>query len=705
MSRASPGMPVSDRDAPTMPVAPGAQAVHAAWLLPAMALLAAVLWTIAAIVPLDSAARFLPFTLVCAAPGVLLVRRLYRHATRSWLFAVLVGPVWGYALTSLVLLGLWTAGVRKPVWFLLAAGLTSVACSLARPLDGLRVPTLGRRDAAAVCLALLLVPIVVGRPYACVGERSPEGEAWRAYFTADFVWGMAVVSEVSKGDVPPRNPYRLDSQLHYYWLAHLVPSLEHRVTQGETPLKQLLLANAVLAGLAFVGFLYVFIRHFVDSPTAAALACAAAILFHSLEGLEELIALWRLGAPLDLVQYLNIDAVTRWVYHSMPVDGLQRLLLYQPQHQLGYVMGCSALLVLVQARDAARIGVMALAGSLIALSLLLSTFSALMIATVAAVFQGVRMLRAGHFTWMIPCAAAAAVPIGAAIVLTEYFGYVEHGGRLVSLVVNQMAWHHAPLAIGLSFGGLLIGAAAGGMFAWARRDGRFALLGTLIGVCWFYYFFVDVRDHQHVYVGWRAGHLLFIAFAPLVGFAIQECWRARGRTRVMALVTAVVLVLAAAPTTAIDLYNTQDTSNRGETPSGRWTLIIPSDELEALAWIREQTPAAAVVQVDPEVRDPATWAYIPAFAERRMAAGLPISMIPLRKYQEATTRVLNVYRARTADSAYVKGLDAGIDYLVIAPLERTRYPDLEARLDGSPHLWPLAFRNNSVSIYAVAKAH
>jgi hypothetical protein len=688
-----------------VPVVLAAKAVRVAWLLPVIPLIGAVLWTIAVVIPLASAARFLPFTLVCAAPGVVLVRRLYCHATRSWLFALLLGPAWGYALTSLTLLGLWTAGVRRPAWFLLAAGLTGVACGLARPLAGvLRAPALGRRDVAAVCFALLLVPLVVGRPFSRVGEHRPEGDAWRAYFTADFVWAMAVVSEVSKGEVPPKNPYRLESSLHYYWLTHLVPSIEHRFTAGHTTIKQLLLANAVLAGLIFVGFLYVFVRHFVDSPVAAALACVAAILFHSLEGLEELIALWRLGAPLDLVRYQNIDAVTRWIYHSMPVDGLHRLLLYQPQHQLGYVIGCSALLVLIQARDAARIGTMLLAGSLIALSLLLSTFSALMIAVVAALFQGVRMVRTRRVVWMVPCAATAAAPIVAAVLLAQHFRYVEHGDPLVSLVANEIAWHRAPFAIFLSFGAMLIGAIAGALFGWTRREARFAIMGVLIGVCWFFYFLVDVRDHQHVYVGWRAGHLLFIAFAPLVGFALQESWRAKGHLRAIGMLTALVLMLAAAPTTAIDLYNTQDTSNRGEAPGFRWTLIIPPDELEALAWIREHTAPHAIVQVDPEVRDPATWAYIPAFAERRMAAGLPISMIPMNEYQRATARVLEIYRASTADSAYVRGLDAGIDYLVVAPPERTRHPDLEARLDGSPYLWPLAFRNGSVSIYALAKA-
>ena len=56
------------------------------------------------------------------------------------------------------------------------------------------------------------------------------------------MWEMAVVSEVSKGDMPPRNPYYLKDQLHYYWLMHLLPSAEHRALPG-IRLEQLLLTN------------------------------------------------------------------------------------------------------------------------------------------------------------------------------------------------------------------------------------------------------------------------------------------------------------------------------------------------------------------------------------------------------------------------------------------------------------------------------
>ncbi len=101
---------------------------------------------------------------------------------------------------------------------------------------------------------------------------------------------------------------------------------------------------------------------------------------------------------------------------------------------------------------------------------------------------------------------------------------------------------------------MLAGAIAGGVFAWRRQAlAQFALPAAIIGISRFFYFFVDVRDHQHVYVGWRAGHLLFIAFAPLVGFACQEYWRAGGSIRLMGLGATLLLIGVAAPTSAIDL--------------------------------------------------------------------------------------------------------------------------------------------------------
>ena len=47
------------------------------------------------------------------------------------------------------------------------------------------------------------MPLVVARPFALVGVEIPEGHVYRAYFTADYVWGRAVVAELAKGDFLP----------------------------------------------------------------------------------------------------------------------------------------------------------------------------------------------------------------------------------------------------------------------------------------------------------------------------------------------------------------------------------------------------------------------------------------------------------------------------------------------------------------------
>ncbi len=425
---------------------------------------------------------------------------------------------------------------------------------------------------------------------------------------------MAVVSEVSKGDVPPQNPYRVGAALHYYWLAHLIPSIEHRLTMDATSLRQLLLANAVLAGLVFVGFFYLFVRHFVESPTAAAIACVAAVLFHSFEGTEQLYALWQLGAPLDLVRYLNIDAVTRWIYHSMPVDGLQRLLLYQPQHQLGHVMGLSALLLLVQVRDAARASVMALAGLFIAMSLLLSTFSALMIATVAALFQGVRLildrrwsriplLRAGGDRADRRRGAARAVSAlrgirrAAGVVQGERNGLASGSVRDCPQISAQCSRAQSPAAC-----------SHGGARRWRNSRCRPRSAGGSAGSStssW------TSAIRQHVYVGWRAGHLLFIAFTPPRGLRVSGAL-ARGQRDLVADGASAPPSCWLAPRRHVgdrpvyNLRRTPPTVRERRPFTGR--LRHPARRTgAAFAWVKQHTPLNATVQVDPEVRDAETW--------------------------------------------------------------------------------------------------
>ncbi|RPH55463.1 MAG: hypothetical protein EHM89_17065 [Acidobacteria bacterium] len=69
----------------------------------------------------------------------------------------------------------------------------------------------------ALALLSLLTIAIVGPVFARVGEVTPAGLAYRAYFNADLFVHMSVVAELAKGATPPLNPYYPVEALPYYW--------------------------------------------------------------------------------------------------------------------------------------------------------------------------------------------------------------------------------------------------------------------------------------------------------------------------------------------------------------------------------------------------------------------------------------------------------------------------------------------------------
>jgi hypothetical protein len=669
-----------------------------------VAAIAALLVTVRGIGPFPSVLRQIAVLLWFATPGVLLANRMYR-LPGGRAAALLVGPAWGYALSSVSLVILWAAGIRTFAWLMAAPIPAAIVASAAgRRAPSLSLPRFTRSDIGPWAAVALAVPAIVGLPFAHIGTDLPEGRAYRAYFTADFVWQMAVVSEVSKGDMPPRNPYYAGDVLRYYWLAHLLPAAEHRAAGPQVRLEQLLLVDGVWMALAFTGFFYFFVRHFVEHPWAAALACVGVLFCSSFEGIHQIWSLWQRGRPLAGLRNLNIDAISRWVYQGMPIDGLHRLLLYQPQHQLGYLLGLTALLLVIQGRECCRAAWLFIVGLFLGLAVLMSPFGAGMLSVIVAAYAGWRLLQARRWTAFVSGGLAAAVPVIAALSASRALGYVDAESTLARVGVNPIALRSWQIAILLSFGPVLLIASAGLIAAVLRRSlSRFLPIGVILAVCAIFYVFVDVPDVQGVYVGWHVGKIAFVALTPLCGFALQELWSLDWRLRVPAALLVCAVALTALPTVIIDLYNTQDVWNRGHAPGFRWTVVLSPAELEGLDWIRTWTPANARVQVEPQVRGRDTWAYIPAFAERRMAAGLPISMVPLAKYEAASAPVRMLYAATSSREAYDLAVSNCIDYLVIGPPERAAYPQLQAGLDASPYLFYPAFRNEALAVYAVSR--
>lgn len=669
------------------------------------ALAAIVLLEIFVIAPQPQAIAIVGAIAWLALPGIALVHPFVARASRATIAAWCVGPALGFAFSVFGLLLFWSAGLQNWLAIICAPSLTWSLAWLARRLGvpALRLPAVDQRDVVALAIVLLLVPIITFAPYDHVAEPVSDGEAYRAYFTADFVWAMTVTAELAKGDVPPANPFLLGDTLNYYWMSHLLSGALYRnLAPTAITAEQVILLNALGFSLAFVGFFYWLARASGASPVSAAIAIAIGFLANSYEGLERLWTYWNFAQPLSLVTTINIDAVTRWFYQGMPVDGLQRLLLYQPHHLTGYATALAALWLVGLADDVTEIGVALWAGILLALAFLFSTFTAIIVGAGVGLLYAFRLLRARAYGAIWQCAILGAAPVAVGVGISTVLGYTdpEHG-LLLQLGLNPVATRRWPLMLFLSFGPLLLIGVTGLLrSAWASRDGLAPTALVVSAIV--FYFVADVPDMEGVWVGWRSGHLLLVAFSVSTAAVLTHVWRSRALTLAMipALCAATALAL---PTVAIDVYNAQDISNRSRGPAFPWTTIITPPEREALTWIRRHTPPQAIVQMEPIARDAEGWAYIPAHAERRMAAGVPISMIPLRPYLIASENVrAGIFAAAQVRDAHAMARALRVDYLFVGSAERYSYPGIIERWNQMPEFFPKVFENAAVAIFRVA---
>ncbi len=116
----------------------------------------------------------------------------------------------------------------------------------------------GPRDTLALLLVLLLVPTLLARPYARIGEQDSAGSLrYRSYFTADFLWHVSLTSELAQLRVPPRDPYAAPQPLHYYIAYFLVPaSAVAALSHAPEAIADILRVNALGAGLLLIAAVF-----------------------------------------------------------------------------------------------------------------------------------------------------------------------------------------------------------------------------------------------------------------------------------------------------------------------------------------------------------------------------------------------------------------------------------------------------------------
>jgi hypothetical protein len=174
----------------------------------------------------------------------------------------------------------------------------------------------------------------------------------------------------------------------------------------------------------------------------------------------------------------------------------------------------------------------------------------------------------------------------------------------------------------------------------------------------------------------------------------------RPLTKRLVVAAGLIFLLAGAPTTVIDAYNARDIDNVHPGPGFHWTLVLSRDQQGAFAWIREHTPRSVVVQMEPMVRQRDSWSLIPSFAQRDMAAGLPISLLRIPEYQTRSEAVKVIYSCEDPQEASRIANSMHIGYLYVDVTDRRAYPGV-AKFDSSPQFFRPVFRSGEVAVYAV----
>jgi hypothetical protein len=645
---------------------------------------------------------YLVFWIAATLPGLPLGFWLFgrRHAA-GWVS----GALFGYVITALSIWMAIAAGFPSVapmflVWALVTSALWYIVSRRTGPL--VTLPAWGRGDMIALLAFLWLVPVLAGPAFVKVGSIDSAGNRlYRAYFTADFLWHTALTTEVARFNMPPMNPYLAREPLHYYWTYFLPPAAVagHMTKSGHT-VEQFLLVNALCGGLLFFGMVFLATWAVVPRALAALTASTLAATAASGEGAYSLWKLWQRHRPFAGVRFQNIDALVSWSFQGLRIDGLPRSLWYVPQHAMGVAFGLIAMIIL-GAEDGPGIVPIVLGGLALGAAVIVSP----MIGAAFSVVYGLgALLGALRRPRTLPMEllrhSLAAVPVALALGWCVANHVLEGTSGALEFGYKGIARDHPIVSLALSLGPLLAGAVAGLTVAVYHRSRPqlVALAGVIIGFACMYLLSMPL---DLAYIGFRAGQVLQVTLPMLAAgyfaLAAKGGWR-----RLVIVASALVMLAWGLPTTVIDAYNTQDTDNRAMGPGFHWTVAVSPEEETALRWIEQNTPSTALVQEDPLVSGRESWTMIPSLGQRRMAVGLPISLLHRPEYDTGSWLVHELFTTTSVDRACEIATDLSIDYVYLDDVERSAMPVSALRkFDQGLGCFRPAFRNPHVSVFAV----
>lgn len=535
--------------------------------------------------------------LLLSLPGLVFFGN--RHASLPHLALCSAAGI-AVSLLATVIAGLFLSKLSLPGLIAIPVALVLVAYRLRQKNQLHFVPgiptTAWQITVPLTALLLSLLPLYQ------VGAKFGGGHHFHAFFNADFFKHIANSEELARGVFPPINPFAADQELHYYWASYLLPAMVIRLSSFTVPGVNALLA-IVLLQTTTLGLL-AFSLCFRLSRCKAIPAAIAGVLTVLSLSLDSLASLWNWDAigPANLVmRTVNQEALdfTQFWEPSTQLAGStwQRLCLYLPQHQLAILLFI-AWATLFVAKASPRTNEFPWLRALLLLPLpMISVFVGTLAAVVIAFSECIKIRRPrAALLWTILFLASIFMLFPTGILTTSATVYASDpflamGGETTTLLLARIAWMGPQLLT--TFGvTLLIGLVGIGISV--RAEGPWSRLNTVPAVTVMVgltaYLLVEILLESRLRVevelkasfvlqaGLMMGSALFFSAKPPAG----EMWR-------YFRVTCFALLLGGMISPLHDIVWHSSFHEPDE-------VVVPDADMEALRWIRKNTPVDAIFQ-------------------------------------------------------------------------------------------------------------
>jgi hypothetical protein len=583
---------------------------------------------------------FLLAVAVCALPGWFACKLLYGYEYAKRLDSLGHTLFLGFLLTTFlsVVIASLGPGLTIPTMLIGALGgalaLFLVGRWITDPLsafqdDDLTVTRL------AITTGLILVLVIVAGPFLNVGRRVRDSYAYAPYFNRDFLRNLAFGATLSKGAIPPANPYFDGETLHYYWFQAVIPALVYQLTGRSAALEDILLLSSLLINISFVFVFVHLMRRFVKTIPALIIIIGLAFAAESYQ------------APFKAVLSLQ---PTHWVLEGTwlgaialpPVGYFLQHLLYLPHHLAALV----ALLIVVSlVVERSLQGRVARALSAVAILVLASGFSFFIVAfgflwigshfalqAVMDVYAFAKNRESAQCWSSFVVTTLSGITVGIAGLAT----YVILSG-LQMLLGDVQAWRihvsklqlAAPLHFFVMLGPMSVLGIGG--FTISVRDktmrSRYSGLLWLLLSALSVVMFLLPPSHMGLWeVSQKLGVVLRIPVLVLSGIFLDQLVNRGIRQRRIAWAVLILFCASALPNLLAYEYVHFNV--------GKSNLLtyVGASEKRAAEWIRTQTPLNAVVQAWPGGQTSVESYYrpesnnislVPVFGERQTAIGDP----------------------------------------------------------------------------------